>query len=226
MGSIGCKQCKSPFHEEKDCPQTKTGESKFQFQSRKEMGLEPGSLPFKFRVEIDPEADSEVEVTRKRALLRLNSTKVYNLMGLSVKAHESQKTTLQWLIRLADELDIDDPALQKERSQLLPLIQTMQGTLQQLAQIQQVKIKQAEVMEATVTKARRKAGLVRTRIAKKADQKKEKEKDFWVLRLPDSNLDVPIALGENPLEILKEAADAILKKEKAKHPEPDLELDD
>jgi hypothetical protein len=33
-------------------------------------------------------------------------------------------------------------------------------------------------------------------------------------------------LGENPLEILKEAADAILKKEKAKHPEPDLELDD
>ena len=88
--TFGCSLCKSPFHEEKDCPQTKTGEPKFKFRTRKEMGIKPGSLPFKFRVDIDPQVDDEVEVTRKRALLRLNSSKVYNLMGYSVKAQESQ----------------------------------------------------------------------------------------------------------------------------------------
>jgi hypothetical protein len=211
--TIGCPLCKSPFHEEKDCPQTKTGEPKFKFRTRKEMGIEPGcSLPFKFRVDIDPQVDDEVEVTRKRALLRLNSTKVYNLMGYSVKAQESQKATLQWLIRLADELDIDDEFLQKERAQLLPLIQTLQESLQTLTRIRQDKIKQAEAMEEVATEARQKARKVRTRVAKK----KAQEKEFWVLRLPDSNIDVPIVYGESidPADLFKEAANAILDKEK------------
>jgi len=212
--TIGCPLCKSPFHEEKDCPQTKTGEPKFKFRTRKEMGVEPGSLPFKFRVDIDPQVDDEVEVTRKRALLRLNSTKVYNLMGYSVKAQESQKAALQWLIRLADELDIDDEYLQNERAQLLPLIQTLQESLQTLTRIRQEKIKQAEAMEEVATEARHKARKVRTRVAKK----KAQEKEFWVLRLPDSNIDVPIVYGEDvdPANLFKEAADAILDKEKQK----------
>jgi hypothetical protein len=210
--TIGCPSCKSPFHEEADCPKTKVGEPKFKFRTRKEMGLEPGSLPFKFRVDIDPQVDDEVEVTRKRALLRLNSSKVYNLMGYSVKAHESQKTALQWLIRFADELDIDDEALQKERAQLIPLIQTLQDSLQTLNRIRQNKIKQAEAMEEVGTEARQKARKVRTRVAKK----KAQEQEFWVLRLPDSNIDVPIVYGEeiDPANLFKEAANAILDKEK------------
>ena len=38
--------------------------------------------------------DDEVEIARKRALLRLNSSKVYSLMGLAVKAQEAQKVCL------------------------------------------------------------------------------------------------------------------------------------
>jgi hypothetical protein len=218
---ITCPICKSPFHEEKDCPQSRIEEPKFKFRTRKEMGLEQGSLPFKFRVDIDPQVDDEVEVTRKRALLRLNSSKVYNLMGLSVKAQESQKAALQWLVRLADELDIEDEALQKERGELLPLIQTLQEAFQFLTRVRQNKIKQAEAMEEVATKARSGARKVRARIMKK----KAVEKEFWVLRLPDSNVDVPIIYGEDidPANLFKEAADAILEKEKSKQLEHESE---
>jgi len=219
--SIGCKQCQSPFHEEKDCPQTETKESKFQFKSRKEMGMEPGSLPFKFRVDIDTSKDSEVEVVRKRSLMRLNSHKVYNLMGFSVKAHE--KATIAWLTRLFDELDIDDPAMQEERKALTPIIQTLQTAFREIGEIRQNKIRQAEQMEELVSKARSRARLVRERITKNdVNQHKMMDNDFWVLRLPDSSVDVPITAGDvDPMELLKEAGKAILAAERSKHPEPE-----
>jgi hypothetical protein len=214
---VGCKQCQSLFHEEKDCPRTQTGEPKFQFQSRKEMGLTQGSLPFKFRVEINPDLDDETEIIRKRALLRLNSAKVYNLMGISIKAHESQKATLLWLTRLADELDIDDPAMQTERGKLIPLIQTLQATLQEIYNIRQEKVQQAETMEKVAIRAHKQARKARHHAA----NKKTKTQTPLVLRLPDSNVDIPVDPNNmgNPLELLKEVSNAILTKEKDKHTE-------
>jgi hypothetical protein len=221
MESVGCKQCKSIFHDEANCPQTKTGESKFHFKSRKEMGLEPGALPFKFQVEIDEAADDEAEVVRKRALLRLNSRKVYDLMGVSVKAQEAQKAALGWLIRLADEMDIDDPTLQEERRQLIPLIQTMQGALSKLTAIRQIKVKQAERMEEIATTARRKAVGVRSRIAKREHEKRMQNKDFFVLRLPESNVDIPVISGDiDPLQLVEDAVKAIREKERSIREEP------
>jgi hypothetical protein len=218
LDGIGCKQCKSMFHEAANCPQNAAGQSKFQFPSRKEMGLEPGSLPFKFQVEINEATDDEVEVVRKRALLRLNSRKVYGLMGVSVKAQEAQKSALGWLMRLADEMDIDDPTLQEERNELLPLIKTMQETLGKLTAIRQVKVKQAERMEEVASKARRKAAAVRRRVAKKEI---EKSKDFFVLRLPESNVDIPVMAGDvDPLELIEAAVKAIRDKEKSRNQEP------
>jgi hypothetical protein len=81
-----------------------------------------------------------------------------------------------------------------------------------LNRIRQNKIKQAEAMEEVGTEARQKARKVRTRVAKK----KAQEQEFWVLRLPDSNIDVPIVYGEeiDPANLFKEAANAILDKEK------------
>jgi hypothetical protein len=219
--SIGCKRCKSIFHEEPDCPQTKTGETKFHFKSRKEMGLEPGSLPFKFQIEIDDATDDEPEVIRKRALLRLNSRKVYDLMGVSVKAQEAQKAAVGWLTRLADEMDIDDPTLQQERNALIPLIMSMQDSLKKLTAIRQVKVKQAEQMEEIATKARRKAGAVRSRIAKKAQDERMKNKAFFVLRLPESNVDLPVLSGDvDPLQLVEDAVKAIREKELSRRSEP------
>lgn len=154
---LGCSNCHSPFHSVENCPQTKTGEPKFRFQTRKELRVKDGSLPFKFRVEVNPEADDEVEIARKRAALRLNSSKVYSLMGLAVKAQESQKAALQWLIRLADELDIDDQEIQTERAKLLPIIQSLQPVLTTLTEIRKTKIRQAEEMEEIAITARNRA---------------------------------------------------------------------
>ena len=69
-------------------------------------------------------------------------------------------------------------------------------------------------MEEVATEARQKARKVRTRVAKK----KAQEKEFWVLRLPDSTIDVPIIYGEDvdPASLFKEASEAILEKEKQK----------
>jgi hypothetical protein len=198
---------------------------KFKFKSRKDMGLEPGALPFKFRIEIDPNVDDDTEVTRKRSLLRLNSSKVYNLMGLSVKAHEAQKSALNWLVRMADEMDIDDPSMQDELKTLLPLITSMQKAAKQLTDIRKAKIQQAEQMEEIATKARTAARKVRHRISKKtAAERKEVKEEFFLMRLPDSSVDMPLYFGQDdPMAAFKEAADAIIKKEKSKYEpeEPD-----
>ena len=203
----GCSICKSPFHDSKECPQTKEGEPKFRFKTRKELGLKKEELPFKFRVDIDPEVDNEVEISRKRALLRLNSSKVYNLMGLSIKAQESQKTALRWLVQLSEEMDIEDDQLQQERNLLLPLIATLQDAFKKLSLVRQAKVRQAEAMEEVSTRARRTSRKARTR-------KKKEDKDFWVLRL-NSGVDVPLIYGEDktPSELLQEVADAIKSKE-------------
>lgn len=217
---IGCSNCRSPFHAVEECPQTKAGEPKFRFLTRKELRVREGSLPFKFRVEINPDADDEVEITRKRAILRLNSGKVYSLMGLSVKAHEAQKDALQWLIRLADELDVDDEEIQQERAKLLPLIQSLQPVLVTLTEIRKTKIQQAEEMEEVATTARNRAREARVRLAKRK-VKKLPEAEFWIMQLPESNVSIPMIVGEEKTvsEILKDAADAILDKERLKQAE-------
>ena len=213
--SLGCANCKSPFHEVKDCPQTKTAEPKFRFKTRKELKVKEGTLPFKFRVDIDPQADNEAEVTRKRALLRLNSNKVYNLMGMAVKAQEAQRSALQWLLRFCDELDVEDKELQEERAKLLPVIQSLQEALSTLTTVRKTKIRQAEEMEEVATNARNRARQARMRISKKAKQPKE---EFWLMRLPNSNIDIPVVVGQEktPAELFKEVADAIRLKEQLK----------
>jgi len=223
---IGCPTCHSPFHGVEDCPQTKTGEPKFRFKTRKEMKVKDGSLPFKFRIEVNPEMDDEVEIARKRSLLRLNSGKVYSLMGLAVKAQEAQKSALQWLIRLADELDIDDPEIQEEREKLLPIIQSLQPVLSTLTEIRKTKIKQAEEMEEVAISARNQTRQARLRLARKVKPPKE---EFWIMRLPNSNVDIPVVVGEDaktPSELFKEVADAILEKEKSKQAEAETGNED
>ncbi len=209
-GSLLCPKCQSPFHEAEQCS---TGrDEEFKFKTRKELGLKNKDIPFKFQVEEVTPLDDEVEISRKRSLLRINTSKVYNLLGFSIKAQESQKAALQWIIRLADELDIEDDDLQEERNTLLPLIKTLQDVNQQLTQIRQTKVSQAVKMEELATNARRKAQRVRTRITKKKDV----DKEFWVLKLPDSGVSVPILYDENvdPVSVFKQAAEAILEKER------------
>lgn len=216
MEALGCKRCKSPFHDEEDCPQVKltaapTKFKSFRFPSRKDMNLKSGEVPFKFRVEFEAN-DDEVEISRKRSLLRLNSDKVYKIMAYAVKAQESQRAALQYLIRLTDEMDIEDKVIQEERKALLGIVQTLDEVFARLSVVRTEKIKQAERMEELATKARSTARKARTRMSKQRQQ----DREFWVLRLPDSNVvGAPLLYDEvtDPADLIKQAADAIMKKE-------------
>src|SRR5271157_1023756 len=62
------------------------------------------------------DGDDETEIIRKRSLMRLDSRKTYNALGLVSRACESQKGALLWLGHLAEFLDDD------ERKALAPTI--------------------------------------------------------------------------------------------------------
>src|SRR5271157_20611 len=49
---------------------------------------------------IDQNRDTDAEIINKRSLMRLDSRKTYNAMGLSLRAHEATKASLLWLSRL------------------------------------------------------------------------------------------------------------------------------
>jgi hypothetical protein len=56
------------------------------------------------------DSDSDTEISRKRSLMRLDNRKVYNAMGLAVRAHENQRMVLITLSRLYEFLDDDERA--------------------------------------------------------------------------------------------------------------------
>jgi hypothetical protein len=109
-----------------------------------------------------------------------------------VKARDSQRAALQYLIRLTDEMDISDKVIQEERKRLLALVETVSESFAHISAVSTEKIKQAECMEEEATKARTSARKSRTRMAKK----RQLDKDFWVLRLPDSGVGAPLVYGE------------------------------
>src|SRR5579863_6847061 len=57
---------------------------------------------------IDSANDDDTEIIRKRSLMRLDSRKIYNQMGLSLRAHEAEKAALLWLSRLWDFLSDEE----------------------------------------------------------------------------------------------------------------------
>jgi hypothetical protein len=209
---LGCKSCNSPFHSEGNCPQTAAKESKFKFRSSHELGLAKGELPYKFRVEINPEADNEVEITRKRALLRLNSDRTYKQMAFSTQAADHQKIVLGWLLQLGDNMDED------EKKSLIPIIGSVQKALEDLQVLKTEKINQAVKMEEVVERGRKTARKARIRIAERTSKEKRHQLgEFWVLRLPDTSVDIPIPVGsEDLLELFEGATEEIKRAERRK----------
>src|SRR5271157_2241445 len=59
---------------------------------------------------IDAARDDDTEIIRKRSLMRLDSRKTYNAMGLSLRAHEATKASVLWLSRLWEFLSEEEQA--------------------------------------------------------------------------------------------------------------------
>jgi len=147
------------------------------FRTRKQLGLKAGELPFKFRVDINPDDDGETEVSRKRALLRLNSQRVYTQMGCSVQALGSMRTVMRWLSRLMENMDEED------QKAALPAVSAASASLSRIDALSREKVEQAVRMEEEVERARKDARVARVRLAKAALEKARKAKEFGILRL-------------------------------------------
>lgn len=128
-------------------------------------------LPEKFAEwMIDPVRDSETEVIRKRSLMRLNSRKIYNAMGLSVRSHENQKAALLWFERLWEFLEED------ERAALAPVVESLKVSYIGVRNLAQLKVREAAEMEIVMEKAHKQARKARLRLLEEDAKKKARDK--------------------------------------------------
>jgi hypothetical protein len=107
---------------------------------------------------IDADNDGDVEITRKRSLMRLDSRKTYNQMGLSLRAHRAQKDCLQWLSRLWEFLSED------EKAALTPTLEHLKRGFADLTLVAQQKVNDAARMELEIDKEHKAARTARMRI--------------------------------------------------------------
>ena len=158
------------------------------------MGLKEGELPFKFRADLDVKEDGETEVVQKRALLRLNSQRVYSQMGCAVQALNSMKESAKWLSRLLDNMDEED------KTNIGPILAMVGTSLYGLEQLSAQKVKYAVQMEELLEKERRKARTCRMRIAKEGVTKRKKNNEFGILRAGGQTLGMlPVVLDNEAI---------------------------
>jgi hypothetical protein len=120
---------------------------------------------------IDVDRDGDDEIVRKRSLMRLDSRKIYNSMGLAVRAHDAQKAALLWLTRLWEFLGED------EKRVLEPTFERMKAGFSELRLVAQQKISDAAKMEVAMEKAHKQARQARVRLMDE-DRKKAAVKAF------------------------------------------------
>ena len=170
-----CSKCGSPYHGEKACPQA--AKNRPSFRTRKQMGLKPGELPFKFQASIDPEHDGEAEVSRKQSLMRLNSQRTYMQMGCAAQALQAQQNAVRWLKRLSENMDEDD------RGAIAPIVMMAWEVLSRVEALSRDKTGQAVLMEEEIEKARGHAKAVRERLIRMRAEKAKKDREFGVFPL-------------------------------------------
>lgn len=111
---------------------------------------------------IDASNDDDTEIIRKRSLMRLDSRKTYNAMGLSLRAHEANKAALLWLSRLWEFLS------DEEQAALTPALDHLKHSFADLRLVAQAKVREAAKMEIELEKEHKAARAARLRLHKKA----------------------------------------------------------
>jgi hypothetical protein len=182
---------------------------------------------------IDSTNDDNTEIIRKRSLMRLDSRRVYNQMGLSLRAHEAQKAALLWLSRLWEFLS------EEEQKALTPAVEHLKRGFADIKLVAQAKVNEAARMEIALEKEHKAARTARVRIVSEDAKRRQKEaatkqitpgEDTEGMNNPDLATIDPKALGqlsqEELLELAKEKLanldqEKTLKKRMEKLPEED-----
>src|SRR5271170_1430316 len=115
------------------------------------------------------ETDDETEIIKKRSLMRLDSRKTYNAMGLALRAHEAEKAALLWLSRLWEFLSKD------EQTALTPALEHLKRSFVDVKQVAQAKVNEAAKMELELDKAHKAARRARLRLMNADAKRRAKE---------------------------------------------------
>lgn len=159
---------------------------------------------------IDANNDDETEIITKRSLMRLDSRKAYNQMGLALRSHEAQKAALLWLSRLWELLS------KEEQVALAPTLEHMRRGYADIKLVAQSKVNAAAKMEVEAEKEHKQARSARLRLH---NQRKAKEAATVQIRpgqdtegfgVPDLAVIDPAALEKLSHEELLELAKAQL----------------
>ena len=111
--------------------------------------------------------DDETEIIKKRSLMRLDSRKTYNQMGLALRAHEAQKASLLWLSRLWEFLS------EAEQQALAQTLEFLKRGYADLKLVAQSKVNEAAKMELELDKAHKSARRARLRLMDAEKRRKE-----------------------------------------------------
>jgi hypothetical protein len=160
---------------------------------------------------IDSANDDDTEIIRKRSLMRLDSRKIYNQMGLSLRAHEAEKAALLWLSRLWDFLS------DEEQRAITPAIDHLKRSFADVRVVAQAKVNEAAKMEIELEKEHKAARTARLRLINAATKKRVEAakqitpgQDTEGMNLPDPATLDPKALESLSQEDLLELAKAKL----------------
>lgn len=149
------------------------------------------------------DSDDEPEIIRKRSLMHLESRKMYSAMGLSVRAHEAQKTALLWLSRMWEFLDDD------ERAALGGVANGLKVALDILSLVRTSKITQTAKMEKAMEKA-----WAQARKARLAAMGRKRKKS---VSMPQESEGMgPELAAIDPQELLEQAREKLLELDKQK----------
>jgi|SRR5271166_449879 len=102
------------------------------------------------------DTDDDTEIVRKRSLMRLDARKIYNQMGLAMRAYQTQKQVLICLTNLWGFLD------EPEREAFAPTAEMLKQGLMGLAELSSKKVNLAAQMEEALVREKRKARTVRS----------------------------------------------------------------
>jgi hypothetical protein len=123
-------------------------------------------VPQKYADWMIGDGDDETEIIKKRSLMRLDSRRSYNAMGLSIRAFNMQKGALISLTNLWEFLSEDEQKL------LAPTMSILKRAFDDIRTVSQVKIKEAAEMEMALDKAHHSARQRRLKMMDAENRKK------------------------------------------------------
>jgi predicted O-linked N-acetylglucosamine transferase (SPINDLY family) len=153
--------------------------------------------------QIDAMFDDDTEIIRKRSLMRLDSRKVYSALGLSMRAHDQQKSAILSLSHLGEFLEED------ERKALIPTLEHLKQSFVEVSEMFQAKVAEATEMEKALEKAHKSARRARLRIATE-DWKRQAARKAIIPGEDTEGYSVPEPVDISSADLLAQAKEKLL----------------